>query len=742
MSSNLKELINQFLLASKLNDKLLIVNTLICTASLDSRGLKGVLAANHSLIFELWEYLKPDGIKRRDGIDESKVLLQIHLCSLKLLTMIHKNLNVDTPLFNGDNLQYVFEFLAINSNSMHDQCCAKALDDMWVNETIEKARKIMIGQVYSALMELSGEAYNIILQNIETQENVVEILSKECDLNVNNLSFNLSSSHTISEIVKVVHVINPEFVWVQELTEDLNELNKYLEEHITHAKLANPGNCNTIVRYKRLLFRAQVVRWCDKTALIFAIDYGWEVEVDRKNVFQTEDHIAEMPPLAKLCRIINVYAPCKMIEFQRHTIQLLQTYTKRQHYVGEILQHKRISSVVHLLKISRNSSLVCDILLLFSQCSFHHNNRELVGDIILLPVIQSLKRWSFCTEVQAMGFECVRNMLFNTHKNRDIFILNGGLELTFHAYATYKHEHSVNEHVLHVIKCCLHGFEFDYAANCDTNVKSYCNESNSYLQNSSEFTNEFSFSHLSNFSQYSSKYSGAISFLNDVSTHQELIEFSREVVSHLNSSKGGTVFIGVTCQKLINAIQMNRSRKDEYRTKLDMVFTKMITDHNFTELPEQLFRCIFEKVKNTHNRAMPADTVMYVIRVMIGESKNICRLRDGEGNVFFNRQNGCVTPIAANLLRQSYSKISTSGQPSPDSVRKDYIEPIHSNLEYSSHQLNDALPRRPQILNPAHAFKVPDLFTNTFDENFFKTKPDTISNPPPLISISQLQIDG
>lgn len=738
--SNCRETISQFLLASNLIDKLNIANQLLNIASVNKLSFisEAMLTSNQSFINELWEYLKPDYIRKRDGIDESRNLLRIHLTSLKLLIILRSSPNIDATHFNAENFQFVFEFLSLCDSKMHADCCIKGLDNMWSIESIRKAKTLMNGQVYMAIMELSGEAYSAEFKTIETQENVINLLAQEFDVNMNNLIFNLSSSQASSEIVKVIHVVSPEYVWVQEFTDDINELTIVLEEHITtNASIACPEHYQTIVKYKKMVFRAQVTSWSEKTAVVFAVDYGWEVEVDRNNVFQSEDHIAEIPPLAKLCKIINVGPPCENLDLQRHAIKFLQTCTRNQQFVGKIVQSNQMYSIINLLKESRNSSLVCDILLLFSQCSFHHKIRELVGSIILLPVIKCLERWYFCIEVQALGFECCRNLLHLVSQNREIFIFNGGLELTFSAYTTHKNDKVLYDHVLHILKICLKDFEFDCSVDNEENIP-HDVLANPYLQMTSESTNEFLYSHLNNMHQYYFESYDNVSFINDITTHEELVIFSREIVSHLNSPDGGTVFIGVTCQGLINAIQMNRSRKDEYRTKLDMVFLKMITDYNLMELPEQLFNCSFQKVKNSHNRAMPSDTIMYMIKILIKRSKKLCRLKEGETNVFFKRHNGCVVPIPANELRQHYAHFLSSEQQNPNRQSKDYLD----DKPVCEHVANISLPRKPQMLSNYNAFKVPDLFSSEIHRDLsVKNDGDKRSGPPPLLPISELHLN-
>ena len=78
-------------------------------------------------------------------------------------------------------------------------------------------------------------------------------------------------------------------------------------------------------------------------------DYGVRMEVLPKHVYQTEDHISELPPLAKLCKIINITTPTMEFEIQKHTIKLLQTLTQSDPFVGEILS--QTSNIDHILHV-------------------------------------------------------------------------------------------------------------------------------------------------------------------------------------------------------------------------------------------------------------------------------------------------------------------------------------------------------------------------------------------------------
>jgi hypothetical protein len=357
-----------------------------------------------------------------------------------------------------------------------------------------------------------------------------------------------------------------------------------------------------------------------------------------------------------------------------------------------------------------------NILLYFSQLCYFPKNRELAGKLMIKSTLSCIKRWFFCTEVLSQGLEVIRNLVSSNEGNREIFIFNGGLEIALNAYATYGKEDSVHSQVVHVLKFCLENYEFESNT---YNVYSIEN-----MLSSGNLTEErIAFSHLSSMSQYNIECSNSVSFIENIIKQQDLVVFAREVVSFLNSSEGGTIYIGVTYQGLINGLLMNRARKDEYRTKIDMVISKMVSDYKLTELPNQLVDCTFQSVKNIHKRAMPEDTKMYVIEVFVTPGRTLSRLKDGDSNVFFKRRHGCVVPISANELRQYVASIgndknSIPGIAKPVVSEEDVISKDEDQVEVES---SDSQLSSDLTLSISSADQV------------------QIQGPPPLVPISQLK---
>ena len=68
-------------------------------------------------------------------------------------------------------------------------------------------------------------------------------------------------------------MVAPDYVWVQELTDDLKELETDMIEYLNVACPASPERSarQVVVRLKKFIFRANVVKWGEATAHVFAI---------------------------------------------------------------------------------------------------------------------------------------------------------------------------------------------------------------------------------------------------------------------------------------------------------------------------------------------------------------------------------------------------------------------------------------------------------------------------------------
>ena len=659
-SESLDEIVTQFATTKCLEDRLFVAQRLLnyvsCSALHSSKAR--MLSSERPILNDFWELLKPDCIQRRLGIDQSDTLYELHCVSLQILRHFNqKQFNFLNSILSFDDIHLITDLLMLDKQNAHTVCCSKSFQGRWDTKMIEQARDTMCGNVYRAIYDdLIGEVHDVELLKEDTGENVVDLLSKECDVGVNNLTANFRTSSSFSEIVKVVHVVDPQFVWVQELSDDILEIDQDISEHLScSTNRANENDVNVIVKTKKISFRGQVKEWKSTSVLILAIDFGWQCEVHSSQVFKAEEHIFEIPPLAKLCRIKNVIPPCKKTELQIHVFKLLQTVTSCEPFANFLLKSE-LGPLFDLLQTTRNARLLCNILLYFSQLCFYSKNRNLAGELMIKPTLQCIKRWFFCTGVLSQGLEVFRNLLSSSEKNREMFIFSGGLEVAFNAYASYSKEDSVHSQVLHVLKFCLEDYEFE-----SNSYQVYSIDNLIAPENSSE--EKIVFSHLSCMAQYNIEPSNTVSFVENIMKPQELVIFAREVVSFLNSHEGGTIYIGVTYQGLVNGLLMNRARKDECRTKIDMVISKMVSDYKLTELPNQLVDCSFLRVSNTHHRALPDDSKMYLVKVIVTPGRTLSRLRDGDTNVFFRRRNGCVVPISANELRQHVASISTKKYP-------------------------------------------------------------------------------
>ena len=717
---SIDEILTNFATSKGLEERLAVAKRLFNhvskSASLPPSKVK-VLMSNRSQLNDFWELLKPDCIQRRQGIDESNTLYELHCISLQILNHFNRKQYkfLNNSILTFENIYILVDLLMLDGDNAHESCCSKALEASWAAKTIEKARDLICGRVYEALFdELNGEIYDVELLTEDTGENVTDLLSRDCNVGVNNLTVNLKLPNSFYEKVKIIHVVNPQFVWVQELSEDIDEINQDLADHLASSGgRATDQDTHVVVRTKKMSFRGQVLAWKNSSVLVFAIDYGWQAEVPPSYVFKSEDHIFEIPPMAKLCRIINIVPPSPKTELQIHAIEVLQTVTTCEPFAG-ILLRSHLGPIIELLKTTRNARLECSILLLFSQLCYYSKNRGLAGGLMIKPILSCIQKWFFCTEVLSQGLEVIRNLVSTSEKNKEIFIFSGGLEIAFNAYATYSKDDSVHSQVLHVLKFCLADYEF---------------ESNSYqvysidniISSGNPSEDKIAFSHLSSMSQYNIEPSNYVSFVENIMKQQELLVFAREVVSYLNSPEGGTIYVGVTYQGLINGLLMNRARKDEFRTKIDMVISKMVSDYKLTELPNQLVDCSFQSIKNVHQRAMPEDTKMYLIKVFVTPGRTLSRLRDGDSNIFFKRRHGCVVPISANELRQHIASIGTA---------KKYI----ANVD----ELDDSMTESDHDVNPG-----PDESTAcAAPVDPATSKPDKktqFQGPPPLIPIGQLR---
>ena len=722
---SLDEIITQFATTKCLEDRLTVsrrlLNYISCSGLHSSKAR--LLSSERSILQDFWELLKPDCIQRRHGIDQSDTMYELHCVSLQILRHFNqKQFKFVNNIISFDNIHVICNLLLLDQKKTHSACCAKSFQVSWDKKMIEQARDTMCGKVFEALFDdLGGEIYDVELLKEDTGENVVDLLSKECCVDVNNLTVNFKSSSTFSEIVKVVHVVDPQFVWVQELSDEIQEIDQDLTEHLSSAaNRANEKDVYVIVKTKRMSFRGQVKEWKNNSVVVFAVDFGWQCEVPTSHVFKAEDHLFEIPPLAKLCRIKNIIPPCKKTELQIHVLKLLHTVTSCEPFAGMLIK-SQLEPVLCLMKTTKNAKILCNILLYFSQLCFYPKHRSLAGELMIKPTLECIKKWFFCTEVLSQGLEVLRNLLSSSEKNREMFIFSGGLEVAFNAYASYCKEDAVHSQVLHVLKFCLEDYEFE-----SSSYQVYSIDNLIVSGNPSE--DKTVFAHLSSMAQYNIEPSNTISFVENIMKPQELVVFAREVVSFLNSHEGGTIYIGVTYQGLVNGLLMNRSRKDDCRTKIDMVISKMVSDYKLTDLPNQLVDCSFLRVKNIHNRALPEDSKMYVVKVNVTPGRTLSRLRDGDTNVFFRRRNGCVVPISANELRQHVASIGTKVYSEADSTgtvacikecEKLYPE-SPSNMRGTSEQ---------EISPSSH--EISDSVYDSFSNVQFQ-------GPPPLIPIDQL----
>ena len=734
---SLDEILTDYATTKSLEDRLSVAKRLLKYAK-NSPSLppskQNMLMSQRSLLYDFWELLKPDCIQRRQGIDQSESLYELHCISLEILTHFNqkKYRFLNNHLLTVQNIHVLDDLLMLNSINAHEPCCVKALEASWATKTVEKARDVMCGNVYDALFDepTKDNIYDVELLAEDTGENVVDLLSKECDVEVNNLTLNLKSPNTFSETVKVVHVVNPQFVWVQELSDDILEINQDLADHMASAAIrATNQDTWVVVRMKKLNFRGQVLAWKASSVLVFAIDYGWQSEVPHSYVFTAEEHIFEIPSLAKLCRIINLVAPCKKTKLQIRVIKLLQTVTSSEPFAGTLLKN-HLDPIVELVKTTRNGVLLCNALLYFSQLCFYSKHSTVCGELMIKPTLSCIQQWFFCTEVLAQGLEVMRNLIANSEKNREMFIFCGGLEFAFNAYATYCRDESVHSQVLHVLKYCLEEYEFE-----SSTYQVYSIENIISSENRSE--DKVVFSHLSSMSQYNIETSDSVSFIENIAKQQDLVLFAREVVSYLNSAEGGTIYIGVTYQGLVNGLLMNRARKDDHRTKIDMVISKMVSDYKLTELPNQLVDCSFQRVDNIHKRAMPQDTSMFLIKVFVSPGRTLSRLREGDSNVFFKRRHGCVVPISANELRQQIACQGNDKKQLPDLAklnvsRREPIIGVKTYPDVSTVTMTTDVSKSDQSHFP-HS-KVTNNITTSKSEDRVKSL-----GPPPLVPISHLR---
>ena len=80
----------------------------------------------------------------------------------------------------------------------------------------------------------TSDYYNCELTDTETGENVINQLTAHSDISNINLGAPFSTDRAYDEISRVVHVLAPDWVYLQETTEDsLAELPKCLMDHYT-----------------------------------------------------------------------------------------------------------------------------------------------------------------------------------------------------------------------------------------------------------------------------------------------------------------------------------------------------------------------------------------------------------------------------------------------------------------------------------------------------------------------------
>lgn len=719
MKDSLEKLIEEFSACQSLEGKLKAAENIYSFAKNDKHAFKSAL--NHrksckSLLCDVVEYLKPDRIPRTQ--DKSDLSLKLHIISLKILQLANSLCPfVHSVAMSGGDIIDIIDLLMINNDS-HDTCCKEILQlRSWDIHSIEQAKSVLLGQTFEAVCdEMKGSICDVELIHPDTGENIVLALADVCKMEECHLLDNLSKQNPTSDIVKVVHIETPQYVWVQDVGEEVDWIQQSISELIPVLEHAKVGERDVIVSLKRLNFRGEVLAWEASTARVRALDYGWQVEVPFVNIYKTEEHITDVPDLARLCRLINVNPPSRQGELQICVIRLLQTFTRTHVIVSKILE-SHMDPLLYLLKTSKNANIVCHILLLFSHLTYNGNSVEQCGRIFQEPVIKCVKKWFIYPEVLCQGLETLRNLVVSNNRNRENFMFSGGLEVAFRAYSSHTESDAAFEHVLHLLKVCLgdykfHSEEYQSYSIADINIPSH-------TQNP-----KVTYAHLSNMSQYRIAPSETVSFLEDIVKHN-LVLFAREVISFLNSTQGGSIYVGVTFHGLINGLRLNRARKDDYRTKIDMVLSKVIVDFKLTELPSQLFDCTFEHVKNSHQRSLPEDTAMYVIKVSVKPARVLCRLRDGEVNVFFERKSHGVTVITPNRLRQIVAGCLTNEIQQPFQKEQQIAE-------------TGAAAQQPHQNNTQQDYEAE---TQQLTEKDVPRKPVPIirpSGPPPLVSIISL----
>eukprot|EP00116_Pleurobrachia_bachei_P002294 sb/3462556/ len=268
-------------------------------------------------------------------IDESNELLQLHLQSLIALFKADKaHALTQYNMFKPDDIGAMFELLVSDTSGSHSNCCLKAAQGSWTAEALKHAQTVLFGKSFQVILERSptSDYYNCELTDTESGENIITQLTAHNDISNVNLGAPFSSDRAYDEISRVVHVLSPDWVYLQEITEDsLTDLSKCLVDHYTSLMESpvEPGVTGDVVVKIRKDFvcRAVVVEWCSEEEVeVFAIDYGWTVRVRIGNVVASEDYLMELPAMAKLAHIQNLSNNNVFVKVQQASLKVLQSF--------------------------------------------------------------------------------------------------------------------------------------------------------------------------------------------------------------------------------------------------------------------------------------------------------------------------------------------------------------------------------------------------------------------------------
>ena len=593
--------IHEFFFRDSLADKIDAINAILQEAELFREVVQEKEPFKiRYLVTELVKHLRPYYLTHGESLNK----LNLHLAALKLLY----NINLASPSFHQSSeiINICFDMLLSLSNERHKNCCADSLTiPEWDKKQFDRVKRKIHGREFLGFFDEENGTCFTELYDPKTLNDVCSILDDgKCGVELQNLKATVRPQGD-GKLVKVTDVVSTDCVWVQDVL-GMKKVDNILSS-LDLQEYSEPCIRKYLIgKLKDFTFRAVILEQKEvNKCRVFAIDYGWEMEIANSNLFISTSDLDGFPEQAKPCKLVNIRGATKWYELQINIVKLLQTFTNIPSCVFEILEDGRFYQIIYLLYTTRHSGLVFEILVLFSNLCQMKDVREHCSWLMMGAVINSIKNWLFFPEIVSLAFEVSRNLVSFGSRGKSSFVLKGGFSVATEVMSYYR----ANEEI------CLFENAFNTLRFCSASYKSLSKhiKLRGTIHHQSPLMSDMS--HIFNYVPKNQN----ISFFRDILEGTNTSKFTIEILSFLNSTSGGEIFVGVSEFGIIHGIPMSEARKEVYTKIIYDVVDKRIIDYRLEKVPQNdsILDFKFSEVNNIHNRQLPASVRLYIISVTV-----------------------------------------------------------------------------------------------------------------------------